>query len=69
MKKRKLKWKNIILTLVSITFIITLTISIINIIKWKMDSNKTNNEITNIQENAEIIEPVEEVPEENPYWD
>ena len=80
MKKRKLKWKNIILTLVSITFIITLTISIINIIKWKMDSNKTNNEITNIQENVdveevtdtentEIIEPVEEVPEENPYWD
>ena len=80
MKKRKLKWKNIILTLVSIIFIITLTISIINIIKWKMDSNKTNNEITNIQENVdveevkdtentEIIEPVEEVPEENPYWD
>ena len=82
MKKRKskLKWKNIILILVIITFIVTLIISIFNIVKWKIDSNKTNDEITNIQENVdveevqdtentEIIEPVEEVPEENPYWD
>ena len=79
-RKRKLKWKNIILILVIITFIVTLIISIFNIVKWKMDSNKTNDEITNIQknvdveevqdtENTEIIKPVEEVPEENPYWD
>ena len=79
-RKRKLKWKNIILILIIITFIVTLIISIFNIVKWKMDSNKTNDEITNIQENVdveevqdtentEIIEPVEEVPEENPYWD
>lgn len=79
-RKRKLKWKNIILILVIITFIVTLILSIFNIVKWKMDSNKTNDEITNIQENVdveevqdtentEIIEPVEEVPEENPYWD
>lgn len=78
--KRNLKWKNIILILVITTFIVTLIISIFNIVKWKMDSNKTNDEITNIQENVdveevqdtentEIIEPVEEVPEENPYWD
>lgn len=78
--KRKLKWKNIILILVIMTFIVTLIISIFNIVKWRMDSNKTNDEITNIQENVdveevqdtentEIIEPVEEVPEENPYWD
>lgn len=82
MKKRKikLKWKNIILILLIITFIITLIISIFNIVKWKIDSNKTNEEITNIQENVdveevqdtkktEIIEPVIEVPKENPYWD
>lgn len=82
MKKRKskLKWKNIILILVIIIFIVTLIISIFNIVKWKIDSNKTNDEITNIQgnvdveevqdtENTEIIEPVEEVPKENPYWD
>ena len=79
-RKRKLKWKNIILILVIIIFILTLIISIFNIIKWKIDSNKTNDEITNIQENVdveevqdtentEIIEQVEEVPEENPYWD
>lgn len=79
-RKRKLKWKSIILILVIITFIVTLILSIFNIVKWKMDSNKTNDEITNIQENVdveevqdtentEIIEPVEEVPEENPYWD
>ena len=82
MKKRKIKikWKNIILILIIITSIITLLISIFNIIKWKIDSNKTNYEITNIQENinveevqdtenTEIIEPVIEVPKENPYWD
>ena len=82
MKKRKIKikWKNIILILIIITSTITLLISIFNIIKWKIDSNKTNNEITNIQENinveeiqdtenTEIIEPVIEVPKENPYWD
>ena len=82
MKRRKLKikWKNIILILITITSIITLLISIFNIIKWKIDSDKTNYEITNIQENinieeiqdtenTEIIEPVIEVPKENPYWD
>lgn len=79
-RKRKIKWKNIILILIIITSIITLLISIFNIIKWKIDSNKTNYEITNIQENinveeiqdtenTEIIEPVIEVSKENPYWD
>ena len=79
-RKREIKLKNVILILVIITFIITLTISIFNIVKWKMDSNKTNDEITNIQENVdvekvqdtentEIIEPSEKVPEGNPYWD
>ena len=79
-RKIKIKWKNIILILIIITSTITLLISIFNIIKWKIDSNKTNYEITNIQENinveeiqdtenTEIIEPVIEVPKENPYWD
>ena len=79
-RKIKIKWKNIILILIIITSIITLLISIFNIIKWKIDSNKTNYVITNIQENinveeiqdtenTEIIEPVIEVPKENPYWD
>lgn len=79
-RKIKIKWKNIILILIIITSIITLLISIFNIIKWKIDSDKTNYEITNIQENinveeiqdtenTEIIEPIIEVPKENPYWD
>ena len=79
-RKIKIKWKNIIPILIIITSIITLLISIFNIIKWKIDSDKTNYEITNIQENinveeiqdtenTEIIEPVIEVPKENPYWD
>ena len=79
-RKIKIKWKNIIPILIIITSIITLLISIFNIIKWKIDSNKTNYEITNIQENinveeiqdtenTEIIEPIIEVPKENPYWD
>ena len=79
-RKIKIKWKNIILILIIITSSITLLISIFNIIKWKIDSNKTNYEITNIQENinveeiqdtenTEIIEPIIEVPKENPYWD
>lgn len=79
-KKRKLKWKNVIIILIVTALIITLIISIFNIVKWKMDSNKTNEEITNIQEdidvdevedteNTEIIEPVEEPPKENSYWD
>ena len=72
--------KNLLFILVIITLIIILTISIFNIIKWKFDSNKTNEEINNIQkninveevedtDNTEIVEPVEEIPKENPYWD
>ena len=44
-KKRKLKWKNVIIILIVTALIITLIISIFNIVKWKMDSNKTNEEI------------------------
>ena len=72
--------KNLLFILVIITLIIILTISIFNIVKWKVDSNKTNEEINSIQkninveevedtDNTEIVEPVEEIPKENPYWD
>lgn len=53
-RKIKIKWKNIIPILIIITSSITLLISIFNIIKWKIDSNKTNYEITNIQENINV---------------
>lgn len=78
--KIKLKWKNIILILMFLILFITLNISIYNIIKWKLDSNKTNEEINTIQENAnieevkdnkgtEIIKQAKKIPKENPYWD
>ena len=44
-KKRKFKWKNVIIILMVTALIITLIISIFNMVKWKMDSNKTNKEI------------------------
>ena len=78
--KIKLKWKNIILILIFLILFITLNISIYNIIKWKLDSNKTKEEIKTIQENknieevknnkdTEIIKQAEKIPKENPYWD
>ena len=78
--KIKQKWKNIILILIFLILFITLNISIYNIIKWKLDSNKTNEEINIIQENAnieevkdnkgtEIIKQAKKIPKENPYWD
>ena len=78
--KIKLKWKNIILILIFLILFITLNISIYNIIKWKLDSNKTNEEINIIQENAnieevqdnkgtEIIKQAKKIPKENPYCD
>lgn len=79
-KKRQIKWKNIILILTICIFTTTLIFSLFNIIKWKLDSNKTSDQIDNIQENTivqekedtpetEIVEQEEEIPKENPYWD
>lgn len=79
-KRRKLKWKNIILFLFFVIFFITLIISIVHIVRWKLDNNKAEDEIINTQENVtivekedtqntEIIEPKEEIPKANPYWD
>jgi len=82
-KRRRLKWKNIIAFSLIIIFLITLTISTIDIIIWKLDSNKTDKQIKEIQEiidieevieeditdEIEIIEQVEEIPQANPYWD
>lgn len=80
MKKRRIKKLNLFIFIFSIFCFIGLSISIYNIIKWKLDSNKIIEEINNIQniveikennneENIEIIEQIEEIPEFNPYWD
>ena len=79
-KKRKLKWKNIILFLFLLVFIIILIYSAIKVIIWKIDSNKTEKQIKEIQEiveikeveeteEIEIIEQVDEILQSNPYWD
>ena len=79
MKKRKLKWFNIIIFITTIILLITLYISLKNIISWYIDSKKTNNELTKINEeiiindiidnnNTTIIPPVEHLEETNPYY-
>ena len=81
-KRRRLKWKNIIAFSLIIIFSIILLISTKDIIKWKLDSNKTDKQIKEIQEiieieevkediteEIEIIEQEEEIPQSNPYWD
>ena len=79
-KKRTLKWKNIIALIVILICLIFLIISIKDVIKWKLDSNKIERqveeileivEIENVEETEkiEIIEQIEEIPKANPYWD
>ena len=79
-KKRRIKWKNVILFILFIIFLTIFIISLIHIIKWKLDSNKSEKEITNAQENVtitekqdtedtEVITQDEEIPKSNPYWD
>lgn len=81
-KKLKLKWKNLLLLIIILVSLIILFISCFDVIKWFIDSKKTNTQINNILEiveveevledeniTVEIIEQVEEIPEANPYWD
>ena len=78
-KKRRLKKINLLIFILGIICFITLYISIFNIIRWKLDSNKINDEINNIkniteiketnsEENIEIIEPIDEISPDDPYW-
>ena len=79
-KKRKIKWKTIILVLFILILMSMFIISTINIVKWKIDSKKTEKQVDEIHkkvkieeviesDNIEIIEQEEEIPEANPYWD
>lgn len=82
MKKKKLKWKNLLLLIIILVSLIILFISCFDVIKWFIDSKKTNTQINNILEmveveevledeniTVEIIKQVQEIPEANPYWD
>jgi len=80
-KRLKIKWKNIIALFIILLCLLVLFISITDFIKWKLDSNKIEQQIEQIQEiveiedvneektEVEIIEQVEEIPKANPYWD
>ena len=78
-KRKKIKWKNIIIILIFLCCSFGLIFSIVNIIKWNLDSNNTDKQITDIQEtvdinevddtdSTEIIEQIEE-DKADPYWD
>lgn len=78
--KKQIKWKNIIVLIAFLIFSTTLTISIINILKWDNDRKGISEQVKKIEEvivieesedteNTEIIEQVEVIPEANPYWD
>ena len=74
------KKTKIILSIIIIISLLLLIYSIVNIVIWKNDSNNTNKQIEDVQEtvkveevidteNTEIIEPEEEIPKSDPYWD
>ena len=56
MKKRKIKWKNVILFIFIIMFSICLIISLIDIIKWIINNDKTNKQINLIKDIVNIEE-------------
>ena len=78
-KKRRIRWNNVFLLITILTFLTILIISGIKIFNWLKDSNKTNNNIEDVQNNTTITEvidteqteiiKIEEPPKENPYWD
>lgn len=80
MKKRKVKirWKNMIIFLLMITFFTMFVISSINITKWLIDNNKVNKELNNINDQTQITDVKDDdnttiinndVPKSDPYWD
>lgn len=75
-----MKKEKIIFIVLIVLFSLLFIYSTFNIIKWFIDSSKTNKQINEIQnnvtvnevvdnENTEIIEGNEEVSKSNPYWD
>lgn len=81
MKKKviKIKLKNIFILTAFLLCFIGVSISIFKVIKWKIESDKTKNQINDIEsnvavdeiedgDNTELINPPEE-NKPNPYWD
>ena len=80
MKKRKLNYKRLLILILLIFLIITAIISLLNIIFWFINSNKTKDQINDINnqikieevkdnDNTEIINQNPNIASDNPYWD
>ncbi len=71
---------DVVITIVIIICIINIAYSLYNIAEWKKDGDDVKRQLNDISklvnitlvdndnENVEIIEPTEEIPEYNPYW-
>lgn len=78
-KKRRIRWNNVFLLIIILTFLTILIINSVKLIKWLKDSNDTKKEIIDIQETIEVIEVEdsteteiienEPIEKDNPYWD
>jgi len=79
-KKRRFKWKNILILLFIIFCLTFLILSIKDVINWKLDSKKIEQQVEKIEdiviveevtesENTEIIKQTDEISETDPYWD
>ena len=79
-KRRRIRWNNVTLLIFILFFLSLLIISSVKIIDWLKDSKSSGKEISEIQENTEVIEtetneeteiiqtPEEEIPKTSPYW-
>ena len=81
MKKLKFKWINLILIIIILICIIMFSKSLYEIIMWKKESSKMEEQIKEIYQIVEIEEVIEneesdvevtiqeEITESSPYWD
>ncbi len=74
-KKRKLKWKNIILIIGFIISLILIIVSVTELIKWKTDNKQIKDISDNIIEDTpikeidgEVVNQNDNIPKDNPYW-
>ncbi len=79
-KKRKIKWKNIIILIIGLISLTTLIYSSLNLFLWQDENKEIKKQLEVIEEvveveiiedntNTEIIEQPKEIEKSNPYWD
>ena len=79
-KKYKVKWKIVVPSIIIFICLVRVVFSVYDIVRWKIDSDKTDSQTKVIQEfiniieidnsdKTEIILPKGEVDLFNPYWD